>query len=87
MSRSTYSAGGIIPGFPKDNGLPYPPDNTVGGARRVASASAKWTLSKRKATLKDGSVKSLWQNSVTRELRVKKMVTRGGHKVASYVKP
>jgi hypothetical protein len=69
---------------------------SVGGAakRRVTKkkatkkkAVAKWVSMRRKVTTKKGDVRTLYRNSSTGELRVKRMSTRGGKRVAAYVKP
>ena len=50
------------------------------------AAPATWMRTKSKVAMPDGKKKTLFKHSVTGELRVCKMVLRGGKKVASYVK-
>ena len=58
----------------------------VGGGNK---SLAKWQITKEnKITLRDGSVRALWRNIKTGELRVKRMLkNRDGNIVATYVKP
>jgi hypothetical protein len=59
----------------------------TGGAKKSTSA-AKWVSTGRKVTLKDGSTRSLYKNAAKPgDLRVRRMATRAGKSVATYVKP
>ena len=63
----------------------------MGGKKRSASKKAKkpsaWTRTARKTTCKNGDRKTLYKNSATGKLAVRKFVTRNGKRVASYVSP
>jgi hypothetical protein len=50
------------------------------------SSSATWHSTGRKVRLANGTEKTVWVNSETRERRVRKMVHRNGQVVASYVR-
>ena len=57
------------------------------GAAAASAGAATWVPLGRKVTTKDGERRALYRNSKTGEMRVKRMVTRNGRKVASYRKP
>ncbi len=60
-----------------------------GGAHRTRPAhpAPKWVSTGRKVALKDGSKHSLYQNAAKPgELRIRRMATRAGTSVATYVK-
>jgi hypothetical protein len=69
----------------------HPAQSTEGGARRKSKTpknkAPKWVSTGRRAALKDGSKRVVFQNnSGTGELRYKKYVVRAGKRVATYVK-
>jgi hypothetical protein len=53
---------------------------------KKATSSATWHSTGRKVRLANGTEKTVWVNSETRERRVRKMVHRNGQVVASYVR-
>ena len=58
------------------------------GGRRHPKAAQKWTTTGRKVTLKDGSKRTLYKSSSKPgELRIRRMATRAGQTIATYVKP
>ncbi len=61
---------------------------THGGGTPSVRRHADWVSAGRKATLKDGSTRTLYMNvSKPGELRIRRMTTRDGKSVATYVKP
>ncbi len=65
-------------------------EHTQGGAKRTRPSrpTPKWVSTGRKVTLKDGSKRSLYKNAgKPGELRIRRMATRAGKSVATYVKP
>ena len=61
--------------------------NAQSGGRSTMT-SPKWTTTGRKVTLKDGSKRALYKNAgKPGELRIRRMSTRAGQTVATYVKP
>jgi hypothetical protein len=56
-----------------------------GGARKKATAACVWQNSGRTVKV-EGVVKTLWKNSKTGELKIKRITKRNGKAVASYVK-
>ena len=52
-----------------------------------APAAAKWESLRRKVTTRSGEVRTLYRNSSTGEMRVKRMTTRAGKRVVAYIKP
>ena len=60
----------------------------VHGGGRGKTTSPKWTSTGRKVTLKDGSKRALYKKAdKPGELRIRRMATRAGQTVATYVKP
>ena len=89
-NKNTQKSYGLAP----DEGLA--PDGVRGGAARkrrkaVArrpAAAPKWVSTGRKVTLHDGTKRSLYKNAgKPGELRIRRMGTRNGQPVATYVKP
>ena len=64
-------------------------DKMRGGATKKSTKSTtKWTSTGRKVTLNDGSKRALYKNAgKPGELRIRRMATRAGQTVATYVKP
>lgn len=60
-----------------------------GGRRKVAKTKkvATWVSQGRKVATKQGTVRTLYRNTATGEMRVKRIAIRGGRRVAVYVKP
>ncbi len=55
---------------------------------RPRGAASKWVSSGRSVTLNDGSKRSLYKNAAKPgDLRIKRVATRDGARVASFVKP
>lgn len=55
--------------------------------KKAPPAVAKWVSQGRKVTTKKGDVRTLYRNSSTGELRVKRITERAGKRVTVYVKP
>ena len=62
------------------------PPKAAAKKKTTPKKAATWQRTQSKATMPDGKKKTLYRHSETGEMRVRKMVTRGGKKVASYVK-
>ena len=61
---------------------------STGGGSTTTHTRAKWVSSGRKITLKDGSKRALYKNSAKPgDLRIRRLATRAGHTVATYIKP
>ena len=63
------------------------PPKAAAKKKTTPKKAATWQRTQSKATMPDGKKKTLYRHSETGEMRVRKMVTRGGKKVASYVSP
>ncbi len=69
---------------------PAPANSSSGGSKRhpTRGAASKWVSSGRSVTLHDGSKRSLYKNAAKPgDLRIKRVATRDGARVASFVKP
>ena len=61
---------------------------TVPSGGGTTKKAVKWVSTGRKVTLKDGSKRALYKNAgKPGELRIRRMATRAGKTVATYVKP
>jgi hypothetical protein len=60
-----------------------------GAGRKPTAAAAAWVSVGRKVTLANGTTRTLYKNASKpgQQLRIRKMVTRNGSKVATYVAP
>ncbi len=70
--------------------LDLPNDPLIGGrkTRAVTRVTTKWISTGRKITMRDGSTRSLYKNAAKPgEHRIRRMATRAGKSVATYVKP
>lgn len=63
----------------------YEEPRIEGGKKK---STHKWSRTSRKVTLSTGEKRTLYSNPAhPKELRIRRMVTRGNTKVATYVKP
>ena len=62
---------------------------TYGGKQKTRKAASAWVSAGRKVTLANGTTRTLYKNASKpgQQLRIRKMVTRNGSKVATYVAP